>query len=150
MSRVFNSLSSLLDDLQLNVEIIAEEKLLPKGIEETWYAAYERTYTKPSKYQRTFELLQSITGDVERLSENAIRINVYHDHNIMSDPHASWVDGSDQREHIAKWMNEGHGGIVSYKESKYLELADTRFSRSAQTELNKELKKLGIKTTRRS
>lgn len=149
MKRKFNSLADLLEDVQVEVEVIAEENILPRGMEVLYLAIWKKVYSKPSQYNRTFEFLNSVSGDVERLTANKIRVNITTDYESMDDPHESWITGKNQRKHIAKWLDKGHKGLVSYKAANFFAVALTQFSRRAPIELNKALKGNGIRTVKR-
>ena len=58
----------------------------------------------------------------------------------MSTSHESWVDGSEQNENIADWLNYGHGGIVEYEGQYFIELATEQLKKELPKKIEKAIK----------
>ena len=123
---------------------IKGKEIYKKQTDELLYKAQE-----PKDYERTYELRDSISsenymGDKVRLFFDSDKINPYSTEGWGQ--HQS-LDGQDQSDKVADWMNDGHGG--AYEQSglhmKEATLDEIRRTKMIEKVVKDGLKKSGFK-----
>jgi len=96
-------------------------------------SADDNIYGQPSSYDRSMNMLSSVTSNVVKKSNNFI-VEAYNEPSLMTDRHESWDTNEDMREAIPNFMEFGNGNssIYSYEGRHYVE--------DAQKEVNKYTK----------
>lgn len=129
-----NYIKSEIYDISKN-EVSEEGKnKLKESIDETVYSRPENDY-----YERTYAMKNSTDSNVSR-SSDGVHIKIFNNPDKMDYSYPSWHPekyGNDHRKSIINWLNNGHGGIISYEEQRFIERAEDK--------LDKELKKILVK-----
>lgn len=144
---------SLVDDLEDIAKQAVENEIQEYVLETLRSAINDRVYSIPqgNSYDRTYDLLRAATIDIIQ-EEDRIRVIGYIEPSKLSfSPyiaHSSWVDGSDQRENIAMWLEYGNnlnGGnpIVEYKGRYYFQYAFERIDRGIMSAVRVAFRNLG-------
>ncbi len=160
-----SNLSSLVGD---GLVFVGEKvkKILQNYLKRNWYQR-----SKPMFYQRTFEVLNSITvSKVNKKSQNEAEVEIYFDekkissrestfqlyghmkrfHHHMSINHADTYDGTDIGIAIVYWMNYGQSSkLHSYSGANFIDdtINEINIKKTHIEELRKAFKKVGIQIT---
>ena len=151
----FSNIDELLFKFDRATKQIAEKNVQPKvkqilqdKIEQTVYHGNHPYGGEGDYYQRTGEFLYSTTSDYYNRNEGSLTvlsIDAYNDGSLMSTPHRSWVSPFiSQNDNLAKWLDQGHGGIASYSAQNFYKLAQGELELSAFLTLRIQLRKYGF------
>lgn len=142
MNQVKKSVMSASEDLAENIEYTLKDR-----VDKDVYDAYE-----PKKYERTYELRDSITKDASILSDNTIEVGASHKTDLILphgvNQHVSIMTGNDVSAFIPNIVQDGafplfSNGAYTLKRN-YMETAREIVDKNKKKVLQDALKKRGI------